>query len=67
MSAFGFSFIRTGGLLVFILRSKGFILHTGDDIYTKPIDAARMVTYTENDVTYHFVDNQILVFLEDVR
>ena len=36
------------------------------DIYTKPIDAARMVSYTENDVTYHFVDNQILVFLEDI-
>ena len=25
-----------------------------------------MVTYTENDVTYHFVDNQILVFLEEI-
>ncbi|MBU1412849.1 S8/S53 family peptidase, partial [Myxococcota bacterium] len=36
------------------------------DIYTKPIDATRMVSYTENDVTYHFVDNQILVFLEEL-
>ncbi len=36
------------------------------DIYTKPIDAARLVSYTEKDVTYHFVDNQILVFLKDI-
>ncbi len=36
------------------------------DIYTKPIEAARMVSHTENDVTYHFVDNQILVFLEEI-